>query len=110
MGISVDPEELEIAYQTIAERTQMSPDQLTEALIDSEVDPKTLRDRLTVDIAWSHAVRLRFHRTIRIRDEDVIPELGADTNKITTEYDLIQYIFIIPKDSDEEFKTKREEM
>ena len=114
LGISVNPEELEIAYQTIAERTRMTPDELTTALIDSEVDPKTLRDRLTVDIAWSHAVRLRFRRTIRVRDEEVIAALQArgdeatDSKKTTTEYDLIQYVFIIPKNSTEEFKTNRQ--
>ena len=108
LGISVDPEELDIAYQTIAERTRLSPEELTAALIDSNIDPKTLTDRLVVDIAWSHAVRLRFRQTIRVRDEEVIPELGDDTNISTTEYDLIQYIFVIPKDSDEEFIANRE--
>ena len=114
LGISVNPEELDIAYNTIAERTRLSPEELTAALIDSNIDPKTLTDRLVVDIAWSHAVRLRFRQTIRVRDEEVIAALQAggsentDTKKSTTEYDLIQYIFVIPKDSDEDFKINRE--
>ena len=114
LGISVNPEELDIAYNTIAERTRLSPEELTTALIDSNIDPKTLTDRLVVDIAWSHAVRLRFRQTIRVRDEEVIAALQAggsentDTKKSTTEYDLIQYIFVIPKDSDEDFKINRE--
>ena len=114
LGISVNPEELELAYNTIAERTRLSPEELTAALIDANVDPKSLRDRLTADIAWSHAVRLRFRQTIRIRDEDVIPALFAnkdentETKKTTTEYDLIQYIFVIPEDSAEEFRANRE--
>ena len=114
LGISVNPEELDIAYMTIAERTRLSPEELTAALIDSNIDPKTLTDRLSVDIAWSHAVRLRFRQTIRVRDEEVIAALQArgsentDTKKNTTEYDLIQYIFVIPKDSGEDFKINRE--
>ena len=114
LGISVNPDELDIAYNTIAERTRLSPEELTAALIDSNIDPKTLTDRLVVDIAWSQAVRLRFRQTIRVRDEEVIAALQArgnentDTKKSTAEYDLIQYIFVIPKDSDEDFKINRE--
>ncbi len=114
LGISVNPEELELAYRTIAERTRLTPEELTGALIDADIDPKTLRDRLTVDIAWSHAVRIRFHQTIRVRDEEVIAALqsrsdeDADVKKNTTEYDIIQYIFVIPNDSDENYRTNRE--
>ena len=114
LGISVNPEELELAYSTIADRTRLTPEELTVALIDAEIDPKTLRDRLSVDIAWSHAVRLRFRQTIRVRDEEVIAALqsrsdeDADVKKNTTEYDIVQYIFVIPKGSDESDRADRE--
>ena len=113
LGISVNPEEIELAYRTIAERTRLTPEELTTALIDANVDPKSLRDRLAVDIAWGHAVRLRFHQTIRVRDQEVIAALQtgrdeeANFKKNTTEFDIIQYIFVIPKNSDEDFRTNR---
>lgn len=114
VGISVSQDRIDDAFAAISERTGMTPEELVEALAFAGVTPSTLRNRLEADIAWSDTVRLRFRRTITIRDEDVIAALQDNPNdedsdsERTTQYDLTQFMFIVPKNSDEDFKAQRE--
>lgn len=110
IGISVSDQEISGAYGNIARSVKMSPKQLSSALSRSGVNPKTLKARLSAQIAWQKVVQRRFQGQIDIDESDVIAALRKSDKKdqnTSLEYDLSQVIVVIPKKSSSSFKSKR---
>lgn len=98
-GVNPSPQDVDSAFAQIAGRTKMSPTQLSQALGQQGVSPATLKNRLKAEIAWSTVVRLRFRRTVRVQESDVVASLRDRTpeqNQVR-EYSLKQVIFIVPQ-------------
>ncbi len=112
VGISIEDSEVDNAFSTIAKRVNLSPTQFNEALSQSGVNSRTLKNRLRAEITWSEVVMQRFRATVRINESDVIAALQSqeDKNSIGTtsvEYDLQRIIFVVPEKASKSFKNKR---
>ena len=64
-GLEVTPSEVDQAFAQMASRMRLSPDQLTQQLGRSGVNPGTLKHRIKADIAWPQLVRGRFQAACR---------------------------------------------
>lgn len=102
LKISVGEGQVDRAFESIAQRTKLSVEQLRQALRSRGVNPNTLRDRLRGDIAWQQVVQQRGQRAINIRDQDIVDALkkkGEDPNNIRgVEYTIAQIVVFAKAD------------
>jgi peptidyl-prolyl cis-trans isomerase SurA len=96
LRITITDAQVDTAFANIAQRSQLSPQQLGQALQQRGVNPRTLRDRLRADMAWQQVVQQRVQRTVSVRDADVVEALrrrGQDPDNIRAfEYTLSQVV------------------
>lgn len=96
MRINIGDAQVDSAFASIAQRTRLSPEQLSQAMRSRGVNPRTLRERLRADLAWQQVVQQRAQRTITIRDQDVVDAMrrrGQDPERIrATEYTIAQVV------------------
>ncbi len=92
LGITVDEAQVDEAFGNIAQRTRMTPSQLTGALGQIGIDARTLRNRIRSQIAWNSVVRSRAAREAQVTDQDIFAALDTrgDANRNATEYTLSQ--------------------
>ncbi len=98
-GVVVSSQETDRAYAGIAQRTKMSPSQLSKALSRSGVNPKTLKERIRAQIAWQRIVRARFNATVKVNEQAIQAALtkdGSDKQRMSTEYTFQRILFVIP--------------
>ncbi len=101
LGIGITKSQVDAAYASIAQRSKLSPKQLSAALRRSGVDPEELKRRILAQMAWGRIVRMRFQATVKVEDQDVIAALRdkkeeGEFSDQTTEYTLAQIIFVVP--------------
>lgn len=109
-GVTVSGAQVEQAYASIAERSKLTAARLSSILKSSGVNPKTLKDRLKAQIAWSSLIRSRFQATVKVHEQDVIYAMQRkkeETAKVTMLYDLYQVAFIIPRKSPKSMRSKQ---
>jgi len=104
--ISISEAQVEQAFNTIAQRAKLTPEQLSTALSQQGADPDSLKDRIRAELTWGEVIRARYRATVRISDVDVTKALKkrkpGETSEQLNEYELQQIIFIVPA------KTKRQ--
>lgn len=98
-NVSVSEDKIDEAYASIAQRANLKPSQLSEALQRAGIAPRTLRDRIRTDLEWGEVVRARFRATVRISEQDIAQQLskqGDSGSRAIQEYDLQRIIFVLP--------------
>lgn len=111
LGISISDAQVNEAFASIAQRTKMSPSQLSNALSRSGVKPDSLKERIRSEMAWGEVARARFRQSINVSEPEIIAALakeGVDKDQKTTELTLQQLIFVVPQKSSSGFKAKRQ--
>jgi len=93
--------EVDKAYDNMAKRMRLAPEQLTQALAHAGVDAQTLKSRIRADIAWQQIVRGKFQSSLEVRDKDVFAKLKSsnkedDKQEVGYEYQLRPILFILP--------------
>ncbi|MDJ0930832.1 SurA N-terminal domain-containing protein [Breoghania sp.] len=108
-GVTVSYAEVEQVFARIAQRTKMLPSKLSSALLQSGVNPSTLKARIRSEIAWHNVVLRRFKAQVNVSEQDVVAAMlkkdKKDESK-TTEYTLSQVIFVVPKNASTGFKAR----
>ncbi|KZL12501.1 Chaperone SurA precursor [Pseudovibrio axinellae] len=112
VGVSIKDSQVDDAFASIAKRVNLSQTQFKQALSQSGVNSRTLKNRLRAEITWSEVVMQRFRATVRINESDVIALLQGkegtkDSATTSVEYDLQRIIFVVPKNASKSFKNKR---
>jgi peptidyl-prolyl cis-trans isomerase SurA len=99
-NVSVTDEEVQQEMARRAAASRLSPTQFEQALRQSGVDPRTFRDFLRANLAWSEIVRARFRATAQVSELDVAAALptgeDAPEQKTVSEYMLQQILFVVP--------------
>lgn len=100
LGITVDDEELERLYASVAARTGRSAEQLTAGFKQQGLDAQVFKNKLRADNVWQQYVRAKAP-SINVRDGDVIAALNkkGDADLVATEYKLYPIIFVVPRGS-----------
>ena len=104
----VSDKDVNSSYAKMAERMNLSVEQLTQTLKRSGVHPGTLKERIRADITWRQLVRGRYQSSFRFREKDVLAALesrtddtgterGIDGKVVAYDYMLQPILFIVPK-------------
>ena len=80
-GLEVTTSEVDQAYATMASRMRLTPDQLTQQLGRSGINPATLKHRIRADIAWPQLVRGRFQASLQIGEKDMLHGDGIEVRR-----------------------------
>lgn len=108
-GIVVSDAQVDAAFAQIAGRVGMNLSQFNSALLESGVQPDTLKRQITAQIYWSILVQARLTTNPVINQQDVTTRLlqqGGDTRTIR-EYRLHQIIFVVPDGSSSSYVNQR---
>lgn len=100
-GMSADQAQVDGAFNSIAQRTKMTPDQFAKAIATRGVSAQTLKDRLSAEIAWATLVRRKYASQIAAKERDAVAtaaDAGKASNK-AVQYTLRQVVFVAPKNA-----------
>lgn len=70
-GLDIGDKEVDSAFETMAQRQRMSPEQFNQVLERSGISPNALKARLRAQLAWGQLVRGRFGSALQVGDADV---------------------------------------
>jgi peptidyl-prolyl cis-trans isomerase SurA len=99
-NVVVTDAEVDEEFASRASGAKLTPQQFQQAFRQAGVDPKTFKNFIRANKAWSEIVRARFRATVDVSDQDVTAALtgkevaGAQTT--ISEYMLQQILFIVP--------------
>lgn len=112
VGVSVTPSDVDEAYADIAERTNMSASQFSQALDQIGVNPDSLKQRLRAQIAWRNVVRGRLQGEAESRQRDIeeaLTERGEEATGTAVELTVRQIMFSMPEDASQQYVREREQ-
>lgn len=100
IGINLDDEELDRIFNSVAERSGRTPQQLAQGFAQAGVDPAAFKEKLRADNVWQQYVRARAP-SVNVRDQDVVAAVQQRGNvqMVSTEYKLYPIIFVVPRNS-----------
>ncbi len=111
LNVGVSEQDIEQAFGTMAQRAQLSPNELEQALRQEGVNPDTLRNRILAELAWAEVVRARFRATVSVTDQDLAEAMaergGASEAPALQQYDLQPIIFVVPEGSSDAYRAQR---
>jgi peptidyl-prolyl cis-trans isomerase SurA len=103
--MQITNKDVESSYAQMAQRMNLSADQLTQMLARAGVQPDTLKSRIRADITWQQIVRGKFKSSFQFRDKDIIAMIdnkddsgeGAAGKVTAYDYVIRPILFIVPK-------------
>lgn len=112
--LDITDKEVEAAYASMGRNMRMTPQQLTQALAQANVDANTLKARIRSDLAWQQIVRGKFQQSLQVRDKDVLDALakrkGEDKEDSTGfEYVLRPILFMVPNRTESQIEGRKRE-
>lgn len=113
--LDITDREVESAYADMGRRLRMTAEQLTQALAQSQIASKTLKDRIRSDLAWQQLVRGKFQQSLQVRDKDVLDALAnrktedKDQDSTGFEYTLRPILFMVVNKSQASMETRKKE-
>jgi peptidyl-prolyl cis-trans isomerase SurA len=113
-SFEIGQSEVDTAFASVAKRTRMSPEQLSQMLNTRGIGPEAFKSKLRADITWSQLVRGKFESSLQVGDSDVSNAMQA---RATDQKDAVGYVYtlypvivIVPSGSAETvIDTKRRE-
>lgn len=71
LNVTVSQEEVDEAFRRIAQRSNMTPDQITETLKEGGISRATLEQQIRVDMAWNRAMQQRFGPMVTVGENEI---------------------------------------
>jgi peptidyl-prolyl cis-trans isomerase SurA len=71
LNITVSQEEVDQAFERIAQRSNMTADQITETLKEGGISRATLEQQIRIDMAWNRAMQQRFAPLVTVGDNEI---------------------------------------
>ncbi len=99
--LEVSDSEVENAFNEMARRGHMTPEQMTAQLNASGASAATLKSRIRAELAWTQLVRGRYSASLQVNDSDIAKALPGDQKQIGYVYTLRPIVFVIPRGSNE---------
>ena len=101
-GMEVSDAEVDTAFQSMAQRQRVSPDQFAVVLEKSGISANAIKARLRAEMTWSQLIRARFGSSLQIGDADIADALKsskeADTS-VSYVYTLYPITVVVPSGS-----------
>lgn len=71
LNVSIQQEEVDEAFGRIAQRSNMTPEQITETLKEGGIARSTLEQQIRVDMAWNRAMQQRFAPLVTVGENEI---------------------------------------
>ncbi|WP_341989558.1 SurA N-terminal domain-containing protein [Azorhizobium sp. AG788] len=97
--ITVDDDEVDRMFSSVAERSGRTAAQLTAGFAQSGLNAKTFKEKLRADYVWNQYVRAR-SPVVNVRDSDVVAALNQKDGPqafVATEYTLRPIVLVVPR-------------
>jgi len=112
-NVDISDADVDNAFQTMASRQHLSPQQFSEVLMRSGIYPQTLKARVRAELAWNQLIRGKFAASLEVNDVDITKAM-MESHEATTGvgyiYTLYPVIVLAPRGSSEAFlKAKLQE-
>jgi peptidyl-prolyl cis-trans isomerase SurA len=106
--------EVDLIFASMAARSKLTPEQLTQALAGRGVNANTLKSRIRAELGWREFVRQKFRALSVVREQDVIAAVaGKDKSEIanakSVTYVVRQVIFVLPKNAPDSLVAQRKQ-
>lgn len=101
-GVEVTDADIDTAFETMAKRQNMSPQQFAQALDRGGISANALKARLRAEITWTQLVRGRYSTTLQVGDADVASALRSRNeaeSSVAYVYTLYPVTFVVPSGS-----------
>ncbi|WP_181706880.1 SurA N-terminal domain-containing protein [Chthonobacter rhizosphaerae] len=113
-GITIKDEQVNEAVAEIASRSKLTPAQFAQALGQSGISIKTLKERIRAQMAWGRIVRAKVQQNVRQEQTDLVAQMRRQEqspDSVTAEdYVLQRVVFTLPaKRGDADVQRRRRE-
>ncbi|MDO8876937.1 MAG: peptidylprolyl isomerase [Pseudolabrys sp.] len=101
-GLEVSETDVENAFQTMASRQRISPQQFAQMLERSGISPNALKARIRAEMTWSQMVRSRYGSSLQVGDADVADALKSRNESgsaVSYVYTLYPVTVVVPSGS-----------
>ena len=101
-GLVVGEDEVNQAFNTMAVRQHITPQQFTQFLQRSGIAADTVKARIRADLTWGQLVRGKFNITLHVGESDVavaLRERNTPDSGVGYIYTLYPVIIVVPYDS-----------
>ncbi len=71
LKITVSQEEVDQAFERIAQRSNLTADQITETLKEGGISRATLEQQIRIDMAWNRAMQQRFAPLVTVGENEI---------------------------------------
>lgn len=82
-GMEISDSEVDAAFQNMAQRQRISPDQFAAMLERGGISANAIKARLRAEMIWNQLVRARFGSTLQVGDADIADALKSSNTSDT---------------------------
>jgi peptidyl-prolyl cis-trans isomerase SurA len=113
-GLEVSDADVDSAFQGMATRQHITPQQFTQVLERAGVSPSAIKARIRAELTWGQLVRGKFSSSLQVGDADVASAMKArneaDAPAVAYNYTLYPVTIVVPRGaSDGVLAAKRQE-
>ena len=101
-GVEVTDAEIDGAFESMAKRQNISPQQFAQALDRAGISANALKARLRAEMTWTQLVRGRYGTSLQVGDADVASSLRSRNeaeSSVAYVYTLYPVIVVVPSGS-----------
>ena len=103
--------EVDNAFNNMARRARLTPQQLTEQLGRAGVMTGTLRSRIKAEITWSQIIRGRYQSSFQFSEKDIMAKIETSSPdakaQVAYDYTLRPILFVVPRSSPDSAREAR---
>ncbi len=104
-GLDVGDTEVNSAFENMATRQHITPEQFGQVLERAGISPNTVKARLRAELTWQQLIRGKYNSTLQVGDSDVANALKErnenDTGAVGYVYTLYPVMIVVARGSDE---------
>ncbi len=90
-GLVIDSTDVNQAFNSMATRQHITPQQFGAMLKRSNIDPQTIKDRIRAQLTWNQLVRGKFSASLHVGEPDIAKALRARNESL----DAVGYVYTL---------------
>jgi len=110
--VDISDSDVDGQYADMAHRMHATPEQLTQQLVQSGINPDTLKARIRADMSWQYIIRGKFQGDLQVNEKSVLAAI--DTEKkgegdVGYDYTLRPILFVVPRGNTAMYEARRKD-
>ncbi len=104
-GLEVADTEVNSAFESMATRQHITPDQFSQVLERAGVSPNTVKARIRAELTWQQLIRGKYSSSLQVGDSDIASALKdrneSENAAVGYVYTLYPVMIVVPRGSNE---------